>query len=78
MQSISDFPQEKFSIAIAADHGGFEAKNQLAAYLTGAGYSVMDCGPFVFDAADDLPLRYRHEHCCQPFSRSPFCCCREC
>ena len=53
MQSIADFPQGKLSIAIAADHGGFEAKNELASYLSGKGYSVMDCGPFVFDAADD-------------------------
>ncbi len=31
-------------IAIAADHGGFELKEQIEAWLVGRGYAVEDCG----------------------------------
>ena len=53
MQSICDIVKDKPVVALAADHGGFEAKSKLMSYLTGKGYEVIDCGPFVFDAADD-------------------------
>jgi ribose 5-phosphate isomerase B len=42
-------------IAIGADHGGFDLKNQLAALLTQAGHHVLDFGNGVFDPADDYP-----------------------
>ena len=32
-------------VAIASDHGGFEQKQELAAFLTESGYEVMDFGP---------------------------------
>lgn len=46
-------------IFIGSDHRGFELKNQLVAYLSGAAedsdesYSVSDLGPFKLDPADD-------------------------
>ena len=33
MQSISDIVKEKLVIALAADHGGFEAKKELMSFL---------------------------------------------
>ena len=38
MQSICDIVKEKPVIALAADHGGFEAKKELMSYLSGKGY----------------------------------------
>jgi len=31
-------------VAVGADHGGFERKEQLRSWLTAAGYEVFDCG----------------------------------
>jgi len=42
-------------IAIGADHGGFELKNELADQLTQAGHDVLDVGAQVYDAQDDYP-----------------------
>jgi ribose 5-phosphate isomerase B len=42
-------------IGIAADHGGFELKAQLAADLTTAGYEVADFGAHELVAGDDYP-----------------------
>ncbi len=42
-------------VAIAADHGGFKAKSDLAVRLEQSGRRVIDCGPCEFDAADDYP-----------------------
>lgn len=42
-------------IGIAADHGGFELKEQLAKSLRGAGYEVVDFGNHQLDADDDYP-----------------------
>ena len=43
-------------VYFAADHGGFEIKNQLLAYVRDElGHEVEDCGAFTFDAADDYP-----------------------
>jgi ribose 5-phosphate isomerase B len=42
-------------IAIGADHGGFELKNELAAQLEQAGHAVIDIGAHAYDAADDYP-----------------------
>ncbi|WP_069658367.1 RpiB/LacA/LacB family sugar-phosphate isomerase [Arcticibacter eurypsychrophilus] len=42
-------------IGIAADHAGFEQKQQLIDLLTDAGYDVTDYGAHAYDAADDYP-----------------------
>ncbi len=39
-------------VAIGADHGGFELKEQIRAWLTGRGYSVYDCGTHDKTAVD--------------------------
>ena len=41
-------------IGMAADHGGFELKERLAALLREAGHEVVDFGPCL-DPADDYP-----------------------
>jgi len=42
-------------IFLGADHGGFDLKNKLFAYLTKNGYDVEDEGDKVFDPEDDYP-----------------------
>jgi len=42
-------------IGIAADHAGFEQKQQLVSQLKSAGYDVTDYGAFAYDANDDYP-----------------------
>lgn len=42
-------------IGIAADHAGFEQKQQLVKQLTELGYDVTDYGAATYDAADDYP-----------------------
>jgi ribose 5-phosphate isomerase B len=42
-------------VGLAADHGGFELKEQLATLLAGAGHDVVDFGGKVYDAGDDYP-----------------------
>ena len=42
-------------VGIAADHAGFEQKEQLVARLVDAGYEVIDYGATVYDATDDYP-----------------------
>ncbi|WP_031527246.1 RpiB/LacA/LacB family sugar-phosphate isomerase [Dyadobacter crusticola] len=42
-------------IGIAADHGGFDLKEQLKSYLASKGYSVKDYGAFELDNQDDYP-----------------------
>ena len=43
-------------VYFAADHAGFELKNQLLAYVRDELMSeVEDCGAFVFDPHDDYP-----------------------
>jgi ribose 5-phosphate isomerase B len=42
-------------ICIACDHGGFELKNILQAFLKEQGYEVKDFGAFKLDTADDYP-----------------------
>ena len=41
-------------VGLAADHGGFEMKQQLAK-LIAAGHEVVDFGNIVYDANDDYP-----------------------
>jgi ribose 5-phosphate isomerase B len=45
----------KMRIGIAADHGGFELKERLAALLKQAGHEVLDFGPSEMAPADDYP-----------------------
>ncbi len=40
------------SVAIGADHGGLELKQQLAPFLSQLGYQVTDCGTFTPDPVD--------------------------
>jgi ribose 5-phosphate isomerase B len=42
-------------IGIAADHGGFELKETLHAFLTNLGYDVVDFGAYRLDSLDDYP-----------------------
>lgn len=42
-------------IGIAADHAGFEIKQQLVKQLQEAGYSITDFGAHTYDASDDYP-----------------------
>ena len=42
-------------LGIAADHGGFELKERLAAQLREAGHELVDFGALKLDSADDYP-----------------------
>ena len=42
-------------IYLGADHAGFEMKNLIKDHLEKAGHEVVDCGAYVYDAADDYP-----------------------
>ena len=42
-------------VGIAADHGGFALKGQMAELLRGSGYAVVDFGAHQLDPEDDYP-----------------------
>ena len=42
-------------VGIAADHGGFALKGQMADFLRGSGYIVVDFGAHQLDSEDDYP-----------------------
>lgn len=42
-------------VGIAADHGGFDQKQELFKYLKETGYDVTDFGAHEFDESDDYP-----------------------
>lgn len=42
-------------IGVAADHAGFDQKNQLVKQLKDAGYNVVDYGADAYDPLDDYP-----------------------
>jgi deoxyribose-phosphate aldolase len=46
------------TIALGSDHGGFELKNQLLAFLKEKGFSVQDCGTHSKDAVDYPRIAY--------------------
>lgn len=43
---------QKRVVAIGADHGGFEMKQMLSAFLSEKGYQVDDCGTYSADSVD--------------------------
>lgn len=43
-------------VFLAADHAGFELKEEVKKYLLGQNYDVEDCGAFSFEKGDDYPL----------------------
>ncbi len=56
MQKITDWQTSpRGKIGIASDHGGFELKKQIAAFLAETGFEPVDFGPFTLDPADDYP-----------------------
>lgn len=56
MQKITDWQTNpRGEIGIASDHGGFELKKQIAAFLAEIGFTPVDFGPFELDPADDYP-----------------------
>ncbi|MBE6399077.1 MAG: RpiB/LacA/LacB family sugar-phosphate isomerase [Lentisphaerae bacterium] len=55
MKEITDIANRSLTIALAADHGGFEAKNEISSWLQASGHKVLDCGAFVADKDDDYP-----------------------
>jgi ribose 5-phosphate isomerase B len=42
-------------IAVGADHGGYELKNEIVAWLQAAGHQVTDLGAHAYDRYDDYP-----------------------
>jgi ribose 5-phosphate isomerase B len=42
-------------VYLASDHAGFELKKILVDFLKAESFEVEDCGPLVYDAADDYP-----------------------
>ena len=42
-------------VYLASDHGGFEMKNKLVAFVASLGHEAEDCGAFVYDVQDDYP-----------------------
>lgn len=46
------------SVALGADHGGFQLKQQLIPFLSQDGYHVLDCGTFSSDPVDYPDIAY--------------------
>ena len=55
MKEINDIANRRLIVALGADHGGFAAKNEIAAMLRAAGHQVLDCGAYAPDSEDDYP-----------------------
>ena len=56
MKESVDIANRPLTIALGADHGGFEAKNLVMKSLIAAGHKVLDFGAFVADKNDDYPV----------------------
>ncbi len=54
----SSRPEVVRTVALGADHGGFELKEKLKAYLQEMGYAVLDCGTSSSDAVDYPDFAY--------------------
>jgi len=52
MQPVTIAPQGQKSVAIGADHGGYELKEILKSYLGELGYPVVDCGTDSTESVD--------------------------
>ena len=46
------------TVALGADHGGFSLKESLKEFMSGLGYTVIDCGTHSTDAVDYPDLAY--------------------
>ncbi len=46
------------AVALGADHGGFALKEALKEFVSGLGYSIIDCGTHSTDAVDYPDLAY--------------------
>lgn len=57
-QALHDDIGSSRTIAIGADHGGFELKGILIAALAPRSYHVLDCGTFSADAVDYPDIAY--------------------
>src|SRR3990167_797177 len=44
------------TVYLAADHGGFNLKEQLKPFIESLGYEIIDCGAYSFDTSDDYPV----------------------
>ncbi len=53
---IQDFKKDSMQVAIGADHGGFELKQQLIQALKKRNIQVLDCGAYTCDPEDDYPV----------------------
>ncbi|MEO3763169.1 ribose-5-phosphate isomerase [Streptomyces sp. B8F3] len=42
-------------VYLGSDHAGYELKEHLLAWLREHGHEPVDCGPLIYDAADDYP-----------------------
>jgi ribose 5-phosphate isomerase B len=42
-------------VYLGSDHAGFELKQHFVKWLSEAGHEPIDCGPHIYDAADDYP-----------------------
>lgn len=51
-------PSTDRSVALGADHGGYDMKQDLAAYLGELGYEVVDCGTYDTDSVDYPDFAY--------------------
>ncbi len=56
MNKITDFVLKPVTVAIGADHGGYELKNALSNFLESRNMAVVDCGPESFEPDDDYPV----------------------
>jgi ribose 5-phosphate isomerase B len=52
MPEIRPYLRKKMTIAIGADHAGFELKNEVAVWLQEMGHEVLDCGTYSADSVD--------------------------
>jgi ribose 5-phosphate isomerase B len=56
--NASDDCPERYTVAIGADHGGFELKSTLIQGLVQREYRVLDCGTFSSDPVDYPDIAY--------------------
>ncbi len=53
MVQIIDWQGSFSKVAVGTDHGGFAQKEELVEFLESKNLTVIDCGPFTLDPADD-------------------------